>query len=205
MLKRLYLILTVFICIVFLFSACGSSSNSGAPANSVAANNPTPEKAASTAFKYYAMVDIGMTKDEVDQKTGLTAKQDTTDPVPQEGDTAYYYMDAGGEGIYVVFNKDLKLTSKTVQYTDPAIALVPYTSKPVTKDESDKITDGMSHADVVKLLGSEGAECSKTQSTVFGKTSIGTIYRWGNTDGSFIQVVFLADDTAHNAMYFDHG
>jgi hypothetical protein len=31
---------------------------------------------------------------------------------------------------------------------------------------------------------------------------IGTIFRWGNKDGSFIQVVFPDDDTASNAMFF---
>lgn len=219
MYKRLLLISAIIVC--FLLSACGSPSNpAGSPAasntqvsntsvsspassSSAAASTAAPKKAASSAFKYYTAVDLGMSKDEAEQKLGLTGKQDTDDPVPQEGDTAYYYLDNNGEGIFVIFSKDLKLTSKTVQYSDPAAALVPYTSKAVTKDECDKITDGMAHADIDKLLGSKGAECSKTQITLSGKTVVGTIYRWGNPDGSFIQVPFNSDDTASMAMYFD--
>lgn len=207
MFKRSFFILSIIICLVLVLSACGSATSpavSGAPASDNEEITTVPVKA-SSAFKFYTMVDIGMTKDEMELKTGLAAKEDTSGIVPQEGDTAYYYLDESGEGVYVVYDKDLKLTSKTVQYKDAAAALTPYTSKAVTKEECDSIADGLAHADVVKLLGSEGAECSKTLSNVFGKSELGTIYRWGNPDGTFIQVVFTSDDTAHMAMYFDHG
>jgi hypothetical protein len=183
-------------------SAAPVSGASASPAVSAQAPISAPAAAASAAFKYYGEVDIGMTKDMVEKTTGLTPKADTSDAVP-EGQTAFYYLDGNGEGIYVLYDKDSKLTSKTVQYNDAAAALVPFTAKPVTQGECDKIANGMPHADVVKLLGSEGAECNKTQSVVFGKTTVGTIYRWGNPDGTFIQVVFLNDGTAQNAMFFN--
>jgi hypothetical protein len=158
-------------------------------------------KAPSTdAFKFYKLIDIGMTKDKVDKAIGVKPKAATGSNDPAN---SYYYQDDSGNGVYVQYSDDLKLTSKTVQYDNAADALPPYTSKPVTQEQCDKITDGMAHADVVKLLGSDGAECSKTQSVVFGKTTVGTIYRWGNSDGSFLQVVFISKDTTRNAMFFE--
>lgn len=209
--KRTAVILPAILCMLaVLLSACTTPATvpapSGASAVSSAAASPqaptvAPQASKSDAFKYYNEVDIGMAKDAVEKTTGLSPKADTTDAVPQ-GQTAFYYLDGNGEGIYVLYDKDLKLTSKTVQYNDAATALAPLTAKRVTEDQCGKITDGMPHADVVKLLGCDGAECSKTQSVVFGKTTVGTIDRWGNPDGTFIQVVFLADGTAKNAMFF---
>jgi len=208
--KRLYLLTAVIICFVLLLCACGSpaaspsgsSESSAAPKTSAAASVSASQAAASAAFQYYALVDIGMTKDEAEQKLGLTASEDTSGIVP-EGQSGYYYTDDNGDGVYLLYDEDQKVYSKTVQYVDPAAALVPYTSKAVTEAECDQITDGMAHADVVALLGSEGAECSKTLSDIAGESELGTIYRWGNPDGSFLQVVFTSDDTAHTAMYFD--
>jgi hypothetical protein len=195
---------------LLLMSAC--SAPAGGPSAKVSADGPAPAtaKPAETtaqqaaapcpAFRYYGLVDIGMTKDEADAKIGLAPKEATGEYDP-EG--AYYYMDSEGYGIYVLYDGG-KLTSKTVQYKDAAKDLAPLTAKAVTEDQCDQIADGMAHADVVNLLGCEGAECSRTLSVIAGENKIGTIYRWGNRDGSFIQVVFLDDGTAKNAMFFKH-
>jgi hypothetical protein len=171
-----------------LISACS------APAAAPQAAAPCP------AFNYYNLVDIGMTKAEADAKLGLAAEAATGEYDP-EG--AYYYMDSEGYGIYVLYEDD-KLTSKTVQYKDVAEDLAPLTEKPVTEAQCDGITKGMAHADVVKLLGCEGVECSRTLSVIAGEGKIGTIFRWGNKDGTSLQVVFLDDDPVGNAMFFKH-
>lgn len=184
-------------------TATAAATTAAASAAAAASSAPaaTAKPSSSDAFKLYKLIDIGMTKDAVDKKLGVAPEAATGKNDPPN---SYYYVGADSNGVYVQYGKDLKLTNKTVQYKDAAAALTPYTGKPVTQDECDKITDGMPHADVVKLLGSEGAECSKTQSVVFGKTSVGTIFRWGNADGSFLQVVFTSSDTAHMAMFFAH-
>lgn len=189
-------------------AAASQAAASSAPAKSAAAKSAAPSPKATAkapaptadAFKFYKLIDIGMAKSAVDKAIGVKPKAATGEYDPEN---SFYYLDADGNGVYVQYDKSLKLVNKTVQYTHPAEALTPYTGKPVTKEQCDEITDGMKHADVVKLLGSEGAECNKTKSVVFGKTTVGTIYRWGNKDGSFIQVVFIEGDKAKNAMFFD--
>lgn len=176
-----------------------AATDTEAPA---ATATPAAQQPASTcpAFKYYNEITIGMTKDEAEKALGLEPKEAKSDIDP-EG--AFNYYDAHGYGVYVIYNKDMKMYSKTVQYKDVANDLAPLTKAPVTEDQCDKITDGMQRTDVEKLLGGEGVECSATAVKQDTVTDIGPILRWGNRDGSFIQVVFLPDGTAHLAMFFD--
>jgi hypothetical protein len=197
-LTSLAFLLTITACTAPSSAPAGGSPD--AQATKAAGKQPeSPAQAAGPcpAFRYYALVDIGMTKDEVDAKLNLPAKEATGEYDP-EG--AYYYLDSEGYGIYVLY-EDGKLTSKTVQYKDAAKDLAPLTEKPVTKDQRDSIKEGMTHAAVVELLGCEGVECSKTLSVIGGENKTGTIYRWGNQDGSFLQVVFVDDDTVQNALF----
>lgn len=182
-------------------SAADVSASASEQATADVTSSPATPKdlASSPYFKYYVAVKLGMTKDEVDKAIGLTAE----DVSKRDGvANAFNYVDGDGNGVYVLYNKSMKAYSKTVNYKDAAKALAPFTVKPVTEDESALIDDGMAHADVTKLLGGEGIECSTTASKADTIQDIGTILRWGNTDGSFIQVVFLSKGTSFNAMYF---
>ena len=60
----------------------------------------------------------------------------------------------------------------------------------------------MAHADVDKLLGGPGVQCSITMDANNLNSTIGTVYRWGNRDGSFLQIPFTSSDKAHLAMFF---
>ena len=174
--------------VLLLVSGCGSTSSA------------TKGTSRPAAFKYYDAVNIGMTKDQVESATGLKRALDTTGYALEN---TYYFKDASGKyGVCIVFNKDMKAYSKTVVYPDAAEALAPQTVKAVTADQVDRITDGMSHADVDNLLGGAGIECSVTVNATDLKSPVGTVFRWGNKDGTFIQIPFSSSDRAHLAIFF---
>jgi hypothetical protein len=158
-----------------------------------------PDASADSPFKYYRAVNIGMTQAQVAAATGLTGVAETSSfALPN----TFNYMDADKVyGVSVVLTDDLTVYSKTVLYPDHKV-LAPLTAKPISQTLCDAITDGMPRAEVVALLGGPGVECSRTVDSKDGTTPVGTIERWGNKDGSIIQIAYTSDDTAHTALFF---
>lgn len=156
--------------------------------------------ASSAAFKYYLAVNLGMTKDEAEKAIGLPAEKATGQYDP-EG--AYNFLDKDGNGVYVIYTKDNVVYSKVALYTKEAEAVAPLTAKPVKKDAEEVILKGASHADIITLLGGDGVECARTAMEKDPTGPAGTIFRWANTDGSFLQIAFDATDTAQNVMFHD--
>jgi hypothetical protein len=144
------------------------------------------------AFEMYNKVSLGMTKDTIDSTLGVAGVADTN-TMATKG--SYNYMDKDEKyGVYIVFDDKNKVMSKTEIY-DTIAVLAPLTAKPVTEAQADKITNQMPYSEVVSILGGEGVECSKT-ALAGDYSKFGVIRRWGNKDGSGIQVVFDSDDKA---------
>lgn len=152
------------------------------------------------AFRYYSKVKLGMSKAESDAAIGLEANEAKGQYEPEN---AFNYFDDDGYGVYVLYNKDLKAYSKTVIYPHAGEALAPLTKKPVTEEQADGIEKGTTHSAVIDLLGRDGVECSVTADENDVTKIQGRILRWGNADDSGIQIVFVADDTAQNILFFD--
>ena len=186
------LLVASFIIAVFTLTACGSSSGGG---SSASLTKPP-------LFDMYNKVSLGMTKDEVDEALGSAGEPDTSSMAIEN---TFTYMDADDlYGVYVAYNENNQVFSKTVMYDDPSV-LAAFTAKPVTEDQEEQITSGMKYEDVVALLGGEGVECS--QGGLFTDFSNPTkIMRWGNADGSTIQVVVtngLADNVLFQESYIN--
>jgi predicted transcriptional regulator len=152
-----------------------------------------------TVFHLYNQVNLSMTKQAVDKATGVKPVAETSQYALKN--TFNYTDDNGIYGVCVVYNDEMKVFAKTVIY-DFHSALAPFTKKPVTKDEVSKIKNDMSYSDVVKILGGNGIECNKIAASSDFKT-FGLIRRWGNSDGSCIQIVFTSDDKVSNALFIN--
>jgi hypothetical protein len=198
----------LLLALLFAFTGCSGNAPVGTSpagaasqeADAVKTTSAPQDVSSSNVFKYYKAVTLGMTKDEVATATGLAAEEATGTYDP-EG--AYNYIDAEGYGVYVLYNSSMKAYSKTLLKKDYARDVAPLTAKPVTQDQCDQIAGGMPYTDVVALLGGEGVELSATATKPETVENVGPILYWANSDGSFIQIAFLPDGTAGNAMYFD--
>ena len=130
--KKFCIVSALLLSVLFIATGCGgkTSGTTGGATNGTTGGSTgtaTSDITKSTAFKYYNAVNIGMTKAQVESATGLTGVLDTTGYAL---DNTYYYKDAAGKyGVCIVFNKDMKVYSKTVVYPDPAEALAPVYGK----------------------------------------------------------------------------
>lgn len=181
------LLVVSFIIVVFTLTACGSSSGGG---SSASLTKPP-------LFDMYNKVSLGMTKDEVDAALGSAGEPDTSSMAIEN---TFTYMDADDlYGVYVAYNENNQAYSKTVMYGDQSV-LAAFTAKPVTESQEEQIKTGMKYEEVVSILGGEGIECSRGGSfTDFNNST--RIMRWGNTDGSVVQVVIGSDGTAGNVLF----
>ncbi len=165
-----------------------------------ATNAPSGPKdiASSPAFKYYLAVNLGMTKDEAEEAIGLPAEKATGQYDPEGANN---YMDEDGNGVCIIYTKDNVVFSKAALYSKEAEAVAPLTAKPVTKDAEEVILEGAAHADIIAYLGGDGVECARTAMESDPKGPAGTIFRWANADGSFLQIAFDATDIAQNIRF----
>lgn len=208
---------TLTLIILITISGCDSATDkptAGSPATSATTGSPdatasravhsSPSAApmdvsTSPAFLHYRKVKLGMAKADVDNALGLKAVFTLGD----ETDSIYSYTDSDGYGVIVYYNDELKVYCKMALYNDAAKVLAPLTVKPVTKELCSKISKGTTYAKIVELLGGEGVECIATAKKNNVNKLDGWLYRWGNEDGSYIQIIILANGTASDIMFYD--
>ncbi|KNZ42627.1 hypothetical protein [Acetobacterium bakii] len=149
-----------------------------------------------TVFEFYNKVQLDQTKEQVDAAVGVAPTEST-----QLEKLYSYTNEETGFGVSVLINETGQVTSKTLIY--PARGDLAFmTSQPVTQEQSDQITKGMTFDEIKSLLGGEGIEVSSTQ-IPFDENKVSTIRIWVNDDGSMIQVVFGTDGTATGAIFFN--
>ncbi len=179
------------------------STLADAPATTASSETALPTEGAkpvSDAFRYYDLVQLGMAKADVDAALGLEARETKGKYEPEN---AFNYFDDDGFGVYVIYNKELKVYSKTVIYPHAGEALAPLTKKPVTEAQADSIKKGTAHVAVIESLGGDGVECSVTANENDVTKILGRILRWGNGDDTGIQIAFDSDDVAQNILFFN--
>lgn len=81
--------------------------------------------------------------------------------------------------------------------TKPAPAPAPKEDKTVTLEEYNKIKNGMSYKEVVKIIGFEGTENS--QNELAGVKTV--MYTWQNDDGSNMNAIFQNDKLTQKAQF----
>lgn len=96
-------------------------------------------------------------------------------------------------GVSILLNENGLVTSKDMAFL---------TANVVTQEQADKITDGMSYNEVKSLLGSEGTEINETQIS-FEDNKVSYTRVWVNDDDSMIQVIFDANGTINNDMFYE--
>lgn len=188
-------LLLLSLSLILIVSGCSSSS----PAEETQPQPADGGKQTSEVFELYDKIQLGMTKAEVDTALGVPAVADTG-AYAVKGIFSYQKPDSS-YGVSTGFNEKDILYSKTVIYSTHA-DIAPLTAKPVNEGQSEKITEGMDVKAVSDLLGGPGVICSTTGSMDDGSNP-GTIQRWGNKDGSCIQVVFGNDGKAGHVMFFE--
>lgn len=189
----------VLCCLILAVSLAACNSKTGSNSGNTSQNSNSSEKTTvSPAFEMYKKITIGMTKDQVNAALGTTPVAETnSQAVPG---TFNYKDKEGNYGVTVIFNDKNLLYSKTVIYGSAKI-LAPMTPKPVTQEQGKSIKKDMTSSEVISILGGDGVECSAT-AMLNDITKVGVIKRWGNSDGSFIQVVFTPDGKVGNSMFF---
>lgn len=150
----------------------------------------------SNAFNYYYnKVKLGMTMDEVGEATGLKAQADA--------DNTYIYKDAAGKGVCVYYTGDKRAFGMDILIIKPATDVAPLMKSPFTKEQYDKIKAGMSHEDVVNLLGGDGVEIGIMASESDCTGAARRYFMWSNQDGSQLDISFSSDDTVRKATYYN--
>lgn len=188
----------VILCLMLIGSLTACSSNSTGGAKSGESTVSSQQSASSPAFEMYKKINLGMTRDQVDAALGVAPTAPTGSGAVKG---AFNYMNKDGEnGVYVLFNDQNILYSKTVIYGSPKV-LAPMTRKTVGQEQEKSIKKGMTDSEVSKILGGEGVECSAT-ALPNNINNVGVIKRWGNKDGSLVQVVFNSEGKVGNSIFF---
>ncbi|HEY5555524.1 hypothetical protein [Acetobacterium sp.] len=182
-------LMVTMVSLLVLISGCSGNTGSTDQTNQTKLSKET-------VFDFYNKVQLDQTKDQVDAELGV---------VPTESSqlkNSFTYTDENtGFGVSVLFNENNQAASKTLFYpVREELAFL--TSKPVTQEQADKITDGLTYDQVKSLLGGEGIEVSTTQ-IPFDNNKLSSIRIWVNSDGSMIQTVFGTDGMTNNTMFFN--
>ncbi|WKY48293.1 hypothetical protein Q5O24_02880 [Eubacteriaceae bacterium ES3] len=185
----LFFLLISLVSLLFLFTGCGqsdSSSTGSSDSNSTAESQGDP-------YALYNKVEIGQTKEEVDENLGITPEELASD--------IYIYTDKDGYSVSVSFSTILSDTdtnevltkmiygTKTAEY----ISSVGKENE-ITDEQAAQITEGMTYDEVKTILGSDGIEQSMsgaygggvTVSRIWMKDGIisGLVLEFMGTEGS---------------------
>lgn len=175
-------------------TGCGSNSSSGNSSSGDVTAQSSGSK--ETVYEFYSKVQLDQTKEQIDAVLGVEPKQSS------QLETSYSYLNQDSSfGVDVVYDENGKAMNKTLIYPNRE-DLAFMTPKPVTQEQSDKITKGMSYDEVKSLLGGDGIETSVTEIS-FADNKLSYIRVWINKDESMLQVVFGTDGTANDSMFFD--
>lgn len=181
----------VCLVIILMFPVLEAGCSSG-----VASSGSQTSSSKQTVFNFYDQVQMNQTKAQVDAELRVTPTEST-----QLKNVLNYTDEKTGFGVSVLFNENGTVTSKTLLYANRKdIAFL--TNKPVTQEQANKISDGMSDDEVKAILGEEGTEINATQ-IPFADNQISYIRVWVNDDESMIQIVFGTDGTVSNVMFFE--
>jgi outer membrane protein assembly factor BamE (lipoprotein component of BamABCDE complex) len=180
--QKTLILLTALLSITLILGGCGSSNSTSANASGQQNNNFLPQ-----AFEMYKKVNLGDNKAAIDGILGSTGKLSDNKYVKNEYFYASSNSDEGG-GVDIIYDDKNNVFSKTVSYSSDKV-LASVSNKTVTEAMSEQIKKDMPYKQAVNILGSEGVECSRTLVKIPGGTTTSVIWRWGNKDGSCIQIV----------------
>lgn len=187
--------LAVIALMALALTGCGGTGSSSSENSSGGSAQSSGSKEA--VYEFYNKVQLDQTKEQIDATLGVEPRQSS------QLETCYGYVNQDTSfGVDVVYDENGKAMSKTLTYPNREdIAFM--TQKPVTQEQADQITDGMSYDAVKTLLGGDGIETSVTE-IPFADNQLSYIRVWVNKDESMLQVVFGTDGTvAGNSMFFD--
>lgn len=186
------MVFTLLVSILVLAAGCGENNDS---AKNASQTGKTTAASTSSVFEFYNKVELNKTKDEIDRTLAVTPSVDS------HSDNIYEYYDPKTNyGVSVMYDKNNLALSKTVLYGSHS-DIAPLCKKSVTQDQANKISTGMTYAQVKEMLGGDGVEVNQTKlSADESKPSL--MRRWANKDGSCIQVSFKTDDTVSFAYYY---
>lgn len=185
MIKRMQktvIFFTAILSIVLIVGGCSSSNSTNASTSGQQSNNSLPQ-----AFEMYKKVNLGDSKATIDGIFGNTGKLSDNKYVKNDYFYASSNSDEGG-GVDIIYDDNNKAMSKTVTYSSHKV-LASVSNKTVTEAMSEQVQKDMTYKQAVNVLGSEGIECSRTLVKIPGGTTTSVIWRWGNKDGSCIQIV----------------
>jgi outer membrane protein assembly factor BamE (lipoprotein component of BamABCDE complex) len=158
----LFFLLISLVGLLFLFSGCGQSDSTSSTGSS---DSNTTTESTGDPYALYNKVELGQTKEEVDENLGITPEELASD--------IYIYTDEDGYSVSVSFstilsddNSNEVLTkmiygSKTAEY----ISSVGKENE-ITEEQAAQITEGMTYDEVKTILGSDGIE--QTMSGAYG-------------------------------------
>lgn len=195
------IILACLLTATMLFAVgCGAASKDGSSAAADGASDSAGDTADSAnreaVFGMYDKVSLDQTKEQVDAAVGVAPKENSM------LDTAFdYYDENTGFGVNVIYNDKDEVIAKTVIYNSHK-DIAPFCTKAVTEDQADSIKDGSTYEEVKGLLGGDGVEVCATE-LEFDDNKVTKMYRWANSEGTGIQVIFGTDGKSNDTTFFD--
>lgn len=178
--KKTAILFTALLSVAIILGGCSSSKSAGTSTS--LSNNSLPQ-----AFEMYKKVNLGDSKATIDGILGNTGKLSDNKYVKNDYFYASSKTDEGG-GVDIIYDDNNKAMSKTVTYYSHKV-LASLSTKTMTEAMSEQVQKDMTYKQAVNILGSEGVECSRTLVKIPGGTTTSVIWRWGNKDGSCIQIV----------------
>ncbi|WKY48024.1 hypothetical protein Q5O24_01470 [Eubacteriaceae bacterium ES3] len=135
-------------------------------------------------YNYYYQVDLGASKDQVDDLFESGTDSDFGYSTYLDPDTGY--------GVSVFYDDANQVNAKMLYIEEDAIWDI-YQSAEVEEAQADQITVGMTYQEVVDLLGSDGLEVMETVD-LENPDQVVKGYYWLNQDQSAITVSFSQNE-----------
>ena len=151
---------------------------------------------AEAVYSLYNQVSFQDTLDDLTARLG----EPQVETINDQDNKSYNWVGENGSGVACAFSDTGKLLGKVLYYEDfrQCAGLMPgeFDINAVAS-----VITGISHENVVSMLGSDGIELAQVAQDNSTNPAISVLYMWANERGDMIQILFDANGLAQQVSY----
>lgn len=151
---------------------------------------------AEAVYSLYNQVSFQDTLDDLTARLG----EPQVETINDQDNKSYNWVGENGSGVACAFSDTGKLLGKVLYYEDfrQCAGLMPgeFDINAVAS-----VITGMSHENVISMLGSDGIELAQVAQDNSANPAISVLYMWVNERGDMIQILFDANGLAQQVSY----
>jgi hypothetical protein len=195
-------ILLILMALVMAISLSGCMPNLAPQGSAGVETTPMPEldkplyTDAQTVYALYNQVSFSDTLDDLTARLG----QPQIEAIGDTENKSFNWIGENGSGVACAFSDAGKLLGKVLYYEDfrQCAGLMP---GEFDIDAAANVLAGMTHQDVITLLGSDGIELAQVPQDNSANPVIALLYMWVNERGDMIQILFDTKDAVKQVSY----